>query len=395
MYRALGAVALGFLGLLAEAGSAWAAPFATDGFVGSERCEQCHAELFTRWQGSAHAGAMRKVEPQTTAASFDGSTIDWGDGAKATFRQTAGGLEVVLDEPETDSVAVAPQISLGRVQIEQHLVAGVRGRLQALPVGYDTRAGQWFDIFVGDPREPGDWGHWLGPAMTANSECLYCHTTGYAKGYDAAADRFDTTWAEMGVGCESCHGPGAEHAAQAEVGTVAAGDYTTPSGSARLDVCASCHALRRVVADGFEPRDRFLDHFEPVLLDEEIYAADGSVRGEAYEWGSFVQSRMHAEGVECGDCHDAHSGALRRTGDTLCLGCHEQRFAGQEHTRHSTWTTADPPGPGCVDCHMPATTFMARDVRRDHSFSVPDPGLSAELGSPSACDACHADRDSG
>ena len=36
---------------------------------------------------------------------------------------------------------------------------------------------------------------------------------------------------------------------------------------------------------------------------------------------------------------------------------------------------------------------MVVDDRRDHSFRIPRPDLTAELGTPNACQDCHADRD--
>ena len=41
--------------------------------------------------------------------------------------------------------------------------------------------------------------------------CAECHSTGVRKNYDAANDRFATTFAEISVGCEACHGQGSRH----------------------------------------------------------------------------------------------------------------------------------------------------------------------------------------
>jgi predicted CxxxxCH...CXXCH cytochrome family protein len=45
--------------------------------------------------------------------------------------------------------------------------------------------------------------------------CSECHSTGVRKNYDAANDRFNTAWAEISVGCETCHGQGSHHVAGA------------------------------------------------------------------------------------------------------------------------------------------------------------------------------------
>src|SRR5262249_22639733 len=105
--------------------------------------------------------------------------------------------------------------------------------------------------------------------------------------------------------------------------------------------------------------------------------------------GSFLQSRMYHEGVTCSDCHEPHAARLRAVGDAVCLQCHsEAHFATRAHHFHSP----DSPGARCVSCHMPSRTYMGVDVRRDHSFRVPRRAQSVALGTPSACNACHADR---
>jgi predicted CXXCH cytochrome family protein len=275
---------------------------------------------------------------------------------------------------------------LGHNAIEQHLAEFPGGKLQAVPVGFDTQRHEWFDIFAGDPRQPSDWGHWANRGMTANSQCLYCHTTGYHKGYLPDRDEYQSRWAEAGVGCEACHGPGAPHVSARRAGEV---DHYDPVRADRLlDLCASCHALRRERWAGFRPGDRFLDFFEPLLIDGEEYHADGQLRVESYEWGSFLQSEMFRTGVGCTDCHEAHSGNLHAQGNALCLRCHDARLASTHHTHHEP----ESPGSQCVGCHMPATMYMQRDRRRDHSFPLPDPAATVALGVPNACDSCHRER---
>ena len=41
---------------------------------------------------------------------------------------------------------------------------------------------------------------------------------------------------------------------------------------------------------------------------------------------------------------------------------------------------------------MPAKVYMARDPRRDHGFTIPDPLLAKEIGAPDACRGCHSER---
>jgi hypothetical protein len=181
-------------------------------YAGSEVCGGCHGDQHTAWKASLHATAARIVQPDTVRASFSGQTVLWGDGARGTVRRVADTFEIETSEPglqEPTHHRLA--IVLGSRVIEQHLAGFPGGRFQALPVAYDLEAEEWFDLFPGDPRGPQDWGHWTGRGMTANSECLFCHTTGFDRGYDAATDGYETSWAELGVGCEACHGPGSLH----------------------------------------------------------------------------------------------------------------------------------------------------------------------------------------
>ena len=88
-----------------------------------------------------------------------------------------------------------------------------------------------------------------------------------------------------------------------------------PRSSAELDVCARCHARRRPIVDPHPYGQPFLDTHVPAFLDAPLYHADGQILGEVYEWGSFVQSRMHRAGVTCSDCHEPHRAALRAPGN--------------------------------------------------------------------------------
>jgi predicted CXXCH cytochrome family protein len=133
----------------------------------------------------------------------------------------------------------------------------------------------------------------------------------------------------------------------------------------------------------------FLDAYLPALLEPGLYHSDGQIDGEVYEYGSFMQGRMHAAGVTCSNCHDPHSLKLRAQGNALCMQCHlPERFDVSAHHHHEP----DSAGTQCVNCHMPTKTYMVVDARRDHSIRVPRPDLSVSLGTPNACTQCHADR---
>jgi Tfp pilus assembly protein PilF len=156
-----------------------------------------------------------------------------------------------------------------------------------------------------------------------------------------------------------------------------------------IDACARCHSRRSQLTETDRAGSPLLDHYLPTLLADGLYHADGQVADEVYVYGSFLQSRMAQAGVTCSDCHEPHSGELRAPGDQVCGQCHAlERYAAKVHHHHA-------PGSGaaaCTSCHMPATTFMEVDVRRDHGFRIPSAALSSAVGSPDVCTDCHLGR---
>jgi predicted CXXCH cytochrome family protein len=266
----------------------------------------------------------------------------------------------------------------------------------------------------------GDRLHWTGRDQTWNYQCADCRSTDLKKNYDLAANTYATSWTDVDVSCEACHGPGSRHLAwasslQSKTATVDGSDHmgltnwlqpadhghwemnpetgiarrTERLASTELDTCAACHSRRKVIAKNPVPGEPYLDGHLPVLLEPGLYHPDGQIDGEVYEYGSFVESRMHAAGVTCSNCHDPHSAKLRAEGNAVCAQCHmPAKFDVAEHHHHQ------PGGAGtqCVNCHMPTKTYMVVDVRRDHSFRVPRPDLSVALGTPNTCTQCHTDR---
>jgi tetratricopeptide (TPR) repeat protein len=158
-----------------------------------------------------------------------------------------------------------------------------------------------------------------------------------------------------------------------------------------MNVCAACHARRSTITESAELGAPLEDTHRLALLTQPNYHADGQQREEVYTWGSFLQSKMFQRGVTCMDCHEPHVLKLRAEGNALCVHCHNAvAFDTGKHHFHQ----AGSKGSQCVECHMPARTYMVVDLRRDHSLRIPRPDLSASVGSPNACTQCHADRKS-
>jgi predicted CXXCH cytochrome family protein len=386
-------------------------------YTGSATCAECHEAQHDRWRGSHHDRAMQPATPATVLASFHGSISKHG--VSATFSRSGEKYQVKTQGADGRMHTYDIAFTFGVAPLQQYLVAFPGGAFQALTAAWDARpkehGGQrWFDLYPNETTPPGDILHWTGPANTWNRMCADCHSTNLRNRYIVAERRYETTWSDINVGCEACHGPGSRHVAWAkaraeggahsgDVGLVvnlvdrsgAAWVQSGADGIARrsrprtsnveLETCAPCHSRREKIADP-KPGETFLDAYRPALLDAGLYFADGQMQDEVYVWGSFVQSRMFRAGVSCGDCHDPHSLRLRAEGNAVCAQCHAAaRFDTPAHQHHPQGSRAA----RCVECHMPARTYMVIDGRHDHGFSVPRPDLTAAIGTPNACGGCH------
>ena len=373
------------------------------GYAGSERCAPCHAEHFERWRSSHHAQAERPVDLELDTVAFEGKPAIEHGSTTSHVQHRDGRFEITTANGSGDEQTFVAQRVIGVEPLRQYLVETPGGRWQALSLAYDPAGDEWFDIFGEEDRRPGEWGHWTGRGMNWNSQCADCHQTNFVKGYDDEHDRYDSSWAELGVGCEACHGPLEAHAAWYESdpdGLPPAEARPFPLGedlALEVDLCGSCHSRRSELLERHLPGQSLLDAFLPELPGmSETFWPDGRVRDEDYEYAPFLLSRLHAGGISCKSCHDPHTARTLFEGDALCMSCHAEPvnevLAPIDPVAHSHHE-AGSPGASCIACHMPVTTYMQRDPRHDHSFSTPDPALSAELGTPDVCTECHADRD--
>jgi Flp pilus assembly protein TadD len=389
-------------------------------YVGSESCAACHRNESIEWKTSQHHAAMAEATEASVAGQFDGRQIKH-QGVTSTFFRRDGKYLVRTDGADGRLAEFEIAYTFGVEPLQQYLVRFPGGRLQALSLAWDGRpqasGGQrWFHLYPSETIPAGDPLHWTGLQQNWNYMCADCHSTNLRKGYDAATRSFRTTWSEISVGCEACHGPASAHVAKAKAGADWSDGYgltarlderegiswrfdssarvpvrSGPKNSAReIEVCARCHARRGQLTDEWHAGQPFENGFRPSALETLLYYPDGQQRDEVYTYGSFLQSRMHAKGVTCSDCHNPHTGKVRLPGDATCTQCHQDpALVTTDHHFHKPGTTAS----SCVSCHMPTTTYMVIDPRHDHSFRVPRPDRTVALGVPNACTAaCHTGR---
>ncbi len=393
-------------------------------YVGRENCRECHEKEFNLFQGSDHDMAMDTAITETVLGDFDNASYTHF-GVTSRFFRKDGKFMVNTEGP--DGAMVDYQISyvFGVRPLQQYLIAFPGGRYQCLPICWDTRpaseGGQkWYHIYQEERIPPEDVLHWTRVTQNWNYMCAECHSTNLRKNYNYSEKAYHTTWSEIDVSCEACHGPGSDHidwAQKVESGSSpdiypdmglvvrlkdtdnATWIFDPDSVTARRSVprqsddlvqmCSRCHARRAVATEDYYHGGSLLDTHWPSLLEEDLYFADGQIQDEVYVYASFLQSKMYKAGVVCKDCHEPHSGKTYAQGNTLCYRCHmANEYGDRKHHFHDPTKK----GASCTECHMHERTYMVVDPRRDHSIRIPRPDLSDKLGTPNACNQCHTDK---
>jgi tetratricopeptide (TPR) repeat protein len=387
-------------------------------YVGTAKCQSCHAKEYAAYKTSDHFHAMDSALPRSVKGDFNNSYFVYlGD---TSFFYTKDNLYYVRTKDSTGKKEeFQVSFTFGWQPLQQYLVRFPDGRIQALPFCWDTRpkeqGGQhWFHIYGKEKIPPGDELFWTGINQNWNNMCADCHTTNYFKNFDVSNNSFHSTWSEQKVSCESCHGPASNHIAWTEkkypddslkgfvinlAGEKINWKFNAEKGIAYpdkvvhnttlIETCARCHARASRLSDFYYHGQSFLQSHIPSTINDVNYYIDGQIKEEDYEYGSFLQSKMYAQGVTCINCHDAHTMQVKQPVNTVCFTCHApEKFDVQEHTHHAVAST----GSQCVSCHMPVTTYMMIDARRDHSIRIPRPDLSVKLNTPNACNKCHTDK---
>ena len=380
--------------------------------ISNQQCMSCHQESQHNWQQSDHAKAMMLPNKNSVLADFSDVSVEhYGQKAHFFIKDDRYQVSITYDD-KTDIYPV--KYTFGHFPLQQYLVETAEGRLQVLPFAWDSRTkvdgGQrWYHNYSNEEIRPEDRLHWRQPLQNWNGMCADCHSDGLIRNYDSEKNSFATQFDNINVGCLSCHGDMTEHAKTSTRDITAdtistqhptgqwlrsIGDKTAHwQGESRdnkfMDGCFACHSLRAPLTDGIIPNTPFLDQYTPQLLASPNYHVDGQIKEEVYVYGSFLQSKMFAAGVNCLDCHDKHTMKLKIEGNGLCLQCHgAEVYDVKTHHQHKNDST----GSQCVNCHMPTNLYMGVDNRRDHSFKIPRPDLSQQFNTPNACVSCHTEK---
>jgi tetratricopeptide (TPR) repeat protein len=374
------------------------------GYAGSQSCRECHERFYQLWSTSMHGLAMQPYTPEFAAAKL---TPQQNEVVIGKFKYRADIQEgLVIETGPKGKKQYKIEHVLGGKNVYYFLTPFQKGRLQTLPVAYDVHKKEWLDTAASGvrhipgerPGRPVNWKEWY---YTFNTACYGCHVSQLSTNYDPAKDTYQTTWAEPGINCETCHGSSVEHNKIARA---------TPQGQPLVDtkiistktmtreqrnhLCVSCHAkTASPLTASYQPKERFFDHFDLITLEDADYYPDGRDLGENYTYTSWLMSPCAQSGqIDCMHCHTS-SGRYRfkkeEDANKACLPCHQERVEkAPAHTHHQ----ADSPGNKCIACHMPMTSF-ARMNRSDHSMLPPTPAATMAYKSPNACNLCHRDKD--
>lgn len=393
---------------------------------------------------------------QTVVGRFDGSTVVSQGLAYRIFEREG---EFWAEMPDPDEMMYVKQ---GGKKLDPKLIPRVECRvvmttgshhyqtywvksprydrvMQTLPLVYLIEDRRWI------PREAA----FMRPAHEVdgfitqwNHHCIRCHSTGGNPGLDPKSGELDTRVAELGIACESCHGPGEEHIRQNQnplhrygLHLRDAPDPTmvNPARLAETDhraasqICGQCHGVF-VMRDEFAmefaakgelyragenlDRTRYYiqyptENASPQQLEElrknprffqQRWWEDGTVLAGGREYTAMTASGCYTRGkLSCLSCHSMHegnpAGQLKPglAGSAFCTQCHLEPKYNTEIAKH-TFHAPDSTGSDCLNCHMPHTTYALFRAIRSHQIASPNVSGSAQFGVPNACNLCHLDR---
>jgi predicted CXXCH cytochrome family protein len=408
-------------------------------YVGATACRGCHPDHFASWRRTYHSTMTQLPDSASVLGRFDGNPVTlYGATAKPFERDGKFYFQLppLAGSPARDA-EVALCVGSRRYQQYFERVDGPSGvTYERLPLLWHVGEARWLHL-NGVFLEP-DTDNWLTHRSTWNANCVFCHNTGVAPGLRVVPDnptqkRFDTHVADLGIACESCHGPSRAHARQqaglvgrykAQLSDARAGDVVDPPRLGQLQataLCGQCHSQRLPDPPGkiwtyldtgptFRPGGLLAGHVTPLTRDtpvpdpsqpDEVFRdrfwSDGTARLTAYEYLGVTQSPCFRGGrFSCGSCHTMHGGDVagqlepERRGDRACTQCHVEIGANvAAHTHHAPESS----GSRCLDCHMPRAVYGVLSIHRSHRVESPDVRRDVEGGRPNACTTCHADRD--
>jgi predicted CXXCH cytochrome family protein len=392
-------------------------------YLGSAACQRCHEAEHGQWRRSLHINMTRPVAEATIVGDFAEAKRLTAHGRSYEFGRKDGKPFVRVASGDRAPESFQVDYTLGAKRYQGYLSRLPDGRIYVLPVFWQIESGRWIDWKEITPIPDG--AHDLKQIWNAN--CFNCHATNLVQGYDVASKQYRTTWTEMGIGCEACHGPGREHVALAdqwEKDPASKPAYDVRGNDRQLtsilktlsprsaeprrvyDTCAYCHGNKTNFFVGFRAGDRYEDFALPFLVSDDIPSNDP--QGEFWPDGKpnrfnrnqalMLSGCFQAGAIACTNCHVAHGSRYEhslkvniyqgRYGDTLCTQCHQEakrgpgvgparRSLGEGGSRESGVDGATP-----TAGTNPQRSFLTAEGLRAHTFHAPE-------SEGSRCIGCH------
>ncbi|RHW76988.1 tetratricopeptide repeat protein [Colwellia sp. RSH04] len=395
-------------------------PIQATEYVGVNQCKDCHQKEYSAWQGSHHDMSMKHVSSDSVLGNFTDFKLMENNQVNRFYRKD-NQYWVNIKGPDGKFHDYQIKYTFGYEPLQQYMVEFEDGRVQLIPFAWDSRPKQqggqrWFNLYPQFTDKHQEF-FWTNTGQNWNYMCADCHSTNVSKNFDENTNSYNTTFSEINVACEACHGPASEHInwtkqkstqdivdkgfsrdLSKSVKAWALKDNATTMSPTSIKhsqqnfVCAQCHSRHVQISDeNHVDKNEFGERYLLSLINSSLYYPDGQVYDENFVYGSFLQSKMNANGVVCSNCHDPHSAKLTLPKETVCLQCHQaNNYANKKHHNHPE-TSA---GAQCVNCHMPETTYMQVDNRRDHGWHIPRPDFAKQFNSPDTCLSCHQDKNS-
>jgi len=351
-------------------------------YVGAAECKKCHEEIYDGWKSTMHPYKFQRVSTEAVIGDFKkNNRLEYDDKA-ITMSEKDGKYFITATGPDRGGHAYEIKYLIGAFWKQLYVTEFPNGELHILPAMWIVETQSW--------QKSKYWSDTI-----YQNSCSGCHNTGTQINYDKSKDTFKTTWADLGVACESCHGPGSKHldAKEGDKSGTITNPAKIPNPARAAMVCGSCH-IRGSSPDGkygyphgYKPGDQlnFMFNEQPKLH------PDDSSRANRQQYIDWKKSGHAREGIMCWDCHYSHRKGnankyqTKASGSSLCRSCHKVENKGV-HGIHSV--------NNCVGCHMsPVGKRATKGDVHSHQFKVISPKKTVDaVGSkeqPNSCNSCH------
>lgn len=373
-------------------------------YVGADKCKECHEQLYDGWRTTLHPYKFKDATTAEVVADFEKNNKFTAGGYTTTMSKKGDEFFITTIGADSKEATYKVKYLIGGVWKQRFVTEFPNGGLHILPVQWNIKTQQWVDYHGLEKQKPGDGKYWSDITKTYQFECTGCHNTGSEFTYDKATNMFSgTKWADKGVSCEACHGPGSNH-----VGAEGEDLAKTIINPAKIYdptraamVCGQCHTRGSSTKELFDfqktayPLDyKPGGHLNFVYDEKGGVHPDGTSSQHHQQYLDYKKSKHAEAGVQCWDCHYTHRQGnsnkyqTKLPGSLLCKNCHVDVEQKGYHGIHSE--------NNCIGCHMaPAAKSATMGDIHNHSFKVVKPHATIELGEkqPNSCNLCHYHKD--